>query len=69
VLIAILLGITLSDLAVQVLWLNMSTASCLVCRWHSRPRQKNLMQRSPTHPDNRSPDRLLVFRSAVVASC
>ncbi|MFM2007184.1 MAG: hypothetical protein RLZZ09_2839 [Pseudomonadota bacterium] len=66
VLIAILLGITLPILPVQVLWLNMSTAVLLGLPLAFEAKEKNLMQRSPRHPDQPILTRLLVFRSAVV---
>jgi magnesium-transporting ATPase (P-type) len=66
VLIAILLGITLPILPVQILWLNMSTAILLGLPLAFEAKEKNLMQRQPKHPDQPILTRLLVFRSVVV---
>ena len=66
VLIAILFGVTLPILPVQVLWLNMSTAILIGLPLAFEAREKNLMRRSPRHPDQPILTRHLVFRSAVV---
>ena len=67
VLIAILFGITLPILPVQILWLNMSTAVLLGLPLAFEAKEKNLMQRQPKHPDQPILTRLLVFRSVVVS--
>jgi len=66
VLIAILFGITLPILPVQILWLNMSTAILIGLPLAFEAKEKDLMQRSPRHPDQPILTRQLVFRSVVV---
>ena len=68
VLIAILFGITLPILPVQVLWLNMSTAIMLGLPLAFEAKEKDLMRRGPRDPDQPILTRQLVFRSAVVGA-
>jgi cation-transporting ATPase F len=61
ILVAIMLGLTLPILPVQILWINMSTAIFLGLMLVFEPEEKNIMQRPPRNP--RSP---ILTRSIVV---
>lgn len=50
ILLAIMLGMTLPILPVQILWINMSTAILLGLMLVFEPKEKNIMERSPQDP-------------------
>jgi Ca2+-transporting ATPase len=68
VMIAILLGVSLPMLAVQILWINMTTAVCLGMMLAFEPKESGIMDRPPRDPDAPIISRYLTKRIALVSS-
>lgn len=51
IMVAILLGLTLPILPVQILWINMTTAACLGLWLAFEPKERGIMERPPRAPD------------------
>ncbi len=68
VMIAILLGVSLPMLAVQILWINMTTAVCLGMMLAFEPKESGIMDRLPRDPDVPIISRYLTKRIALVSS-
>ena len=66
ILIAILAGIDLPILPVQILWLNMATAVLLGLPLAFETKEAGIMNRHPRHPDQPILTRQLLFRTVVV---
>jgi len=66
ILVAVLFGVTLPILPVQILWLNMSTAILLGLPLAFESKESDIMQRRPRHPDQPILTGLLLFRSLLV---
>jgi len=66
ILIAILAGIDLPILPVQILWLNMATAVLLGLPLAFETKEAGIMNRQPRHPDQPILTRQLLFRTVVV---
>lgn len=66
ILIAVLFGVTLPILPVQILWLNMSTAILLGLPLAFESKESDIMQRRPRHPDQPILTGLLLSRSLLV---
>jgi magnesium-transporting ATPase (P-type) len=66
ILIAVLFGVTLPILPVQILWLNMTTAILLGLPLAFEAKESDIMQRRPRHPDQPILTGLLLFRSLLV---
>ncbi|HWH40557.1 MAG TPA: HAD-IC family P-type ATPase [Usitatibacter sp.] len=64
---AILLGVTLPMVPVQLLWINMATALLLGLTLVFEPRERGLMQRRPRDPRQPLLTRELVVRTALVS--
>jgi cation-transporting P-type ATPase F len=67
ILTAILLGVALPVLPVQVLWINMTTALLLGLMLVFEPKEPGIMQRAPRHPDQPILTRALVQRIVLVS--
>ena len=66
ILIAILAGIALPILPVQILWLNMSSAVLLGLPLAFENKEEGIMHRRPRHPDQPILTRQLLFRTLLV---
>ncbi len=67
ILTAILLGVALPVLPVQVLWINMTTALLLGLMLVFEPKEPGIMDRAPRHPDQPILTRELVLRILLVS--
>ncbi len=67
ILTAILLGVTLPVLPVQVLWINMTTALLLGLMLVFEPKEPGIMSRAPLEPDQPILTRVLVERILLVS--
>lgn len=65
---ALLLGIPLPLVAVQILWINLATDSALVIPLGLEPAEEDVMKRRPRTPSQPILDRHLIVRLALVAS-
>ncbi|BBD08299.1 cation-transporting P-type ATPase [Desulfovibrio ferrophilus] len=67
ILTAILFGVTLPILPVQILWINMTTALCLGMMLAFEPMEPGLMDRKPRRPDQPILGGLIIKRIAMVS--
>ncbi len=68
ILVAVLLGIELPILPVQILWINMTTAGCLGLMLAFEPKEPGIMDRPPRDASRPILDRVLVLRILLVSS-
>jgi len=68
ILIAVLLGITLPILPVQILWINMMTAICLGVTLSFEPKERGIMDRPPNKAGAPILDSLLIQRILIVSA-
>lgn len=68
ILVAILLGVPLPILPVQILWINLTTAGCLGIMLAFEPKEPGLMDRRPINPDMPILDSQLIFRIFLVST-
>ncbi len=68
ILVAILLGIALPILPVQILWINMTTAGCLGLMLAFEPKEPGIMDRAPRDPRMPILDTALYFRILLVGT-
>jgi Ca2+-transporting ATPase len=68
ILLAILLGVALPILPVQILWINMVTVAVLGLVLALEPKEPGIMQRTPRNPQAPILTRHLLWRTAVVGS-
>lgn len=66
ILVAIMLGLTLPILPVQILWINMSTAIFLGLMLVFEPQEKNIMLRAPRDPKQAILTRIMITQMLVV---
>ena len=66
ILFAIMLGLTLPILPVQILWINMSTAIFLGLMLVFEPKEDNIMQRSPRNPKESILTKSMIIQMLVV---
>lgn len=67
IMLAILLGVSLPMLAVQILWINMTTAVCLGMMLAFEPKESGIMDRSPRNPDAPIISRSMAARIVMVS--
>jgi cation-transporting ATPase F len=67
ILVAILLGVPLPILPVQILWINMTTAACLGLMLAFEPKEPGIMSRPPRRPDQPILDTEIILRIFIVA--
>lgn len=67
ILTAILFGVTLPILPVQILWINMTTAGCLGLMLAFEPKEPGIMERPPRRPDRPILDKVILWRIALVS--
>ena len=68
ILVAVMLGVSLPMLPVQILWINMTTAGCLGLALAFEPKEPRLMDRRPRRADRQILDRELLLRIALVGA-
>lgn len=66
ILVAIMLGLTLPILPVQILWINMSTAILLGLMLVFEPKEENIMLRAPRDPNQPILTRVIIIQMLVV---
>jgi Ca2+-transporting ATPase len=66
ILVAIMLGLTLPILPVQILWINMATAIFLGLMLVFEPEEKNIMQRKPRNPKEPILTKIIITQMLVV---
>ncbi|MCF6339886.1 MAG: cation-transporting P-type ATPase [Sulfurimonas sp.] len=66
ILFAIMLGLTLPILPVQILWINMSTAIFLGLMLVFEPKEKNIMQRPPRDPKKPMLSKSIIIQMLIV---
>ncbi|DAB28837.1 MAG: carbonate dehydratase [Sulfurimonas sp. RIFOXYD12_FULL_33_39] len=66
ILVAIMLGLTLPILPVQILWINMSTAILLGLMLVFEPQEENIMQRKPRNPQEPILTKAIITQMLVV---
>jgi magnesium-transporting ATPase (P-type) len=67
ILTAILFGVALPILPVQILWINMTTAACLGMMLAFEPKEPGIMERPPRNPERPILDRIIVRRIGIVS--
>ena len=67
ILTAVMLGITLPILPVQILWINMTTALCLGMMLAFEPKEPGIMERPPRRPDRPILGKVIMWRIALVS--
>ncbi|MGX9366496.1 cation-transporting P-type ATPase [Desulfoplanes sp. PS50] len=68
ILTAILFGVTLPIVPVQILWINMTTAACLGMMLAFEPKEPGIMDRPPRNPARPILDRIIFRRIAIVST-
>jgi Ca2+-transporting ATPase len=68
IMLAILLGVSLPILAVQILWINMTTAVCLGMMLAFEPKEPGIMDRPPRDPKAPILSRVLIERILLVST-
>lgn len=68
ILLAVLLGVSLPLIPVQILWVNMTTAIFLGLMLAFEPKEAGIMQRPPHQPDAPILDKVLLWRILLVSS-
>ncbi|MFZ5426988.1 MAG: cation-transporting P-type ATPase [Thermodesulfobacteriota bacterium] len=68
ILVAVILGVALPILPVQILWINMTTAASLGLTLAFEPKEPGLMNRQPRRTDHPILDRMLVQRILLVGA-
>jgi len=68
ILTAILFGVTLPIVPVQILWINMTTAACLGMMLAFEPKEPGIMDRPPRNPARPILDRVIFRRIAIVST-
>jgi magnesium-transporting ATPase (P-type) len=68
ILAAILFGVTLPIVPVQILWINMTTAACLGMMLAFEPKEPGIMDRPPRDPSRPILDRLILRRVGIVSA-
>ncbi|MBA3026869.1 MAG: cation-transporting P-type ATPase [Sulfurimonas sp.] len=66
ILVAIMLGLTLPILPVQILWINMATAILLGLMLVFEPEEENIMQRKPRNPQEPILTKIIITQMLVV---
>ncbi|WP_319470669.1 cation-transporting P-type ATPase [uncultured Pseudodesulfovibrio sp.] len=67
ILAAILFGVTLPILPVQILWINMTTAACLGMMLAFEPKEPGIMDRPPRNPERPILDKVILRRVGIVS--
>lgn len=67
ILAAILFGVTLPIMPVQILWINMTTAACLGMMLAFEPKEAGIMDRPPRDPKLPILDRIILRRVGIVS--
>lgn len=68
ILAAILFGVTLPIVPVQILWINMTTAACLGMMLAFEPKEPGIMDRPPRDPSRPILDKLILRRVGIVSA-
>ncbi|WP_272698718.1 cation-transporting P-type ATPase [Desulfovibrio sp. Fe33] len=67
ILAAVLFGVALPILPVQILWINMTTAGCLGLMLAFEPMEPGIMDRPPRRPERPMLDRIILRRIGIVS--
>ncbi len=67
ILAAILFGVTLPIIPVQILWINMTTAACLGMMLAFEPKESGIMERPPRDPTKPILDKVILRRVGIVS--
>lgn len=67
ILAAILFGVTLPIIPVQILWINMTTAACLGMMLAFEPKESGIMERPPREPSKPILDKVILRRVGIVS--